>query len=74
MATSLTNEQFAAAQYLDALINYGDYVTYSDLSAADRELLAAYRCEEAAYFESRAFALEASAPRGFVDTDEELPF
>ena len=57
MATSLTNEQFAAAQRLDALVAYSDYVTYSDLSAADRELLAAYRCEEAAAF---AFAAEAA--------------
>ncbi len=73
MATSLTNEQFAAAQYLDALITYGDYVTHSDLSAADRELLAAYRCEEAAAFAAAAEkAFEAQVAEFLAD--EELPF
>lgn len=73
MATSLTNEQFAAAQRLDALVAYSDYVTYSDLSVADRELLAAYRCEEAAAF---AFAAEAAFDAQYAEflADEELPF
>ena len=82
MATPLTNEQFAAAQRLDALVTYSDYVTYCDLSAADRELLAAYRCEEAAAFafaaeeafEAQFAALEDNASRVLTFTDEELPF
>lgn len=66
--------QFLAAQRLAMMIDYGDSITYADLSAADRELLAAYRCEEDAFFEAQIAALEEAASRPLVDIDEELPF